>query len=254
MEQPMNETPAAAEQVATRVEDVELTPDKPKTLRQRLGNLFGRNRGAIEVATARREASLLQIKKGYNEVVDTLQAVRSHMDEQSQRADKMLQVMQGLPELLKSMPETAANQTKILEGIQTNLESQRVTTDKLSSALATATESQKQVSTHLKQQLSAQNESSREMRTALNGLNTTMGDVTRANEATRQAYLEGAEQTREMFKRTHRQMTAMTVVSWVVAVIALGAAAYVAFAVSQMNPAPPPTPPSQQASAANPGE
>ena len=220
--------------VATRVDEAGLpsSPTAPAshTLREKLGRMF-RRQSSVEV-DAKREATLLQMKKGYNEVVETMQAVRLHMDHQTQRADRLVQIMETMPQLLESMPAAAASQIRILEGLQTHLVSQQATADHLSSALTTATESQKQVSTHLKQQLGAQAESSREMSSTLGGLNATLNQVGRANESTHQAYLDQAQQTRDLFQRTHRQMMMLILASAGVAGIALGVALYLVIRLS----------------------
>lgn len=206
----------------------------PSGLRGRLASMFKwRRRGEpVEVAVARREASLLQLKRGYTDVADTLATVRRHMDEQADRSERMIQIMEGLPDLLRTLPEHSASQTRILEGIAESMKAQQQTSERLGNALASATESQKQVSTHLKQQLDTSNQSNREMREALTGLSSTLGDVNRSNESTRSAFLEGSQQTRDLFARTQRMMTLLTVVTALVAVAAIGALIYMIVTVS----------------------
>jgi bacterioferritin (cytochrome b1) len=225
-------------------------------LRNRLARMFrwGRKGEPVEVAVARREASLLQLKRGYNEVADTLTTVRRHMDEQADRSERMIQLMEGLPDLLRTLPEHSASQTRILEGIAESMKAQQQTSERLGNALATATESQKQVSTHLKQQLDASNQSSREMREALTGLSSTLGDVNRSNESTRSAFIEGSQQTRDLFARTQKMMAVLTAVTALVAAAAIGALIYMIVTVAGLNSQPAVSTPGPAAPVVTPAE
>jgi len=194
-----------------------VNPDDPNT------------RAAIEVAVARRDANLLQLKQGYTDAIDTMAAVRRHMDEQAHRADRVIELLEGLPDILRAMPESAEKQARILEHIQSSLEAQHDTTKSLSTALQSATDSQKQVSTHLKAQLDASNESRVAMRDTLGTLTRTMSDVTTSNAATRDAFVQQASEARELFRSTTRNMWIMIGAMIIVAIVALGAVAYVAY-------------------------
>ncbi len=56
-----------------------------------------------------RPASIHEIKQGYGEVIQTMASLRQHLDEQSQRSDQMLRMMDGLPELLRPSPSRHAS-------------------------------------------------------------------------------------------------------------------------------------------------
>ncbi|MEO0966168.1 MAG: hypothetical protein AAFY08_13750 [Planctomycetota bacterium] len=212
---------------------------KPQGLRGKLANLFNwsrspvdpedpQTRAAVEVAVARRDASLLQLKEGYTDAVDTMAAVRRHMDEQARRSDRVIELLEGLPDILRAMPESAEKQARILEHIQGSLERQHDTTKSLSTALQSATESQKQVSSHLKAQLDASNQSRLAMRDTLGTLTATMSDVTASNAATRDAFVQQAADAREMFAKHTRHTWVMIGVIAVIAVASLGGLAYIA--------------------------
>ncbi|MEO0587723.1 MAG: hypothetical protein AAF078_08800 [Planctomycetota bacterium] len=208
-------------------------------LRSKLANLFNwsrqpgpggddaSTRAAVEVAVARRDASLLQLKEGYTDAVDTMAAVRRHMDEQARRSDRVIELLEGLPDILRAMPESAEKQARILEHIQGSLESQHNTTKSLATALQSATESQKQVSTHLKAQLDASNHSREAMRDTLGTLTATMSDVTQSNAATRDAIAQQANDAREMVGRNQRFMVIAIVALAVIAVGVLAGFAYI---------------------------
>ncbi|MEM6333439.1 MAG: hypothetical protein AAF823_08895 [Planctomycetota bacterium] len=208
-------------------------------LRSKLANLFNwsrqpgsgddaSTRAAVEVAVARRDASLLQLKEGYTDAVDTMAAVRRHMDEQARRSDRVIELLEGLPDILRAMPESAEKQARILEHIQGSLESQHSTTKSLATALQSATESQKQVSTHLKAQLDASNQSREAMRDTLGTLTATMSDVTQSNAATRDAIAQQANDAREMVGRNQRFMVIAIVALAVISIGVLAGFAYIA--------------------------
>ena len=71
----------------------------------------------------RREVTVAQLKQGYGEVVDTMAAIRGHLDDQRGRQDRMEQMLSGLPEVLKAMPEAARTQTQLVKAIGAHLES-----------------------------------------------------------------------------------------------------------------------------------
>ena len=54
--------------------------------------LFGSPSESTDLAK-RRDESLLQIKTGYTQVVETMQAVRKHMEEQANRYERMIELV-----------------------------------------------------------------------------------------------------------------------------------------------------------------
>lgn len=226
-----------------------------------LGKWFGQKGTAVEVRaetidgvrpvrkmtrSQKREAMLVQLQRGYGEVVETLKSLRDHMEEQSSRSNQMLTMMSGLPDLLKSIPETNQRQTQTLEAIRTHLQHQSESTAQLSGALtdlAGATTEQHKAMDELHQQLAANRASGEALRDSLGILAETMEHVTDSSKANVDAVNRIAEQsarnerhTGTLFKRSQRHSTAMAAVSWSLALVALAVSAYVAVMITRITP------------------
>ena len=85
--------------------------------------LFGSPSESTDLAK-RRDESLLQIKTGYTQVVETMQAVRKHMEEQANRYERMIELFDGMPEVLRSIPKTNETNTQILQAVHCHIENQ----------------------------------------------------------------------------------------------------------------------------------
>ncbi len=197
--------------------------------------LFGwlKKNKPVEVAVrppeeTQREASLLQIKQGYSQVVDTMSAMRKHMEEQAERGDRMLTMMEQLPEALKSIPETTQRQTQVLQAIHENILNQNETSTRLSVALDNLAGAANQQDETLGKMNTQIQEAREQQAGMLDHLSGTLGQVSassRSNAEAVEAIAEQAEahelQTREMFARSQRLGMAMMAVSLMVLVVAL---------------------------------
>ncbi len=224
------------------------------TLKQKLARMFQKQRtsggdgGGTATATAvevsprsGRETTGAELKRGYNEMLDTVQALRRHMDEQAQRSQRLLDLMEGLPEALRSLPELTRHQTRTLEAIHGQIQGQSESTQRLGTALselATATSHQQAAIGQMHDQMQANRQSSDALMDSLGGLSETMGRMTDASRANVDAVNRIAEQTAanesrttELFRRSQKHATAMSAVSWSLALAALAVAGYVAVMV-----------------------
>jgi hypothetical protein len=191
-----------------------------------------------------KETPMQQMQKGYNEMIDLMGAVRGHMELQSQRSERLLNVLEGLPQALQSLPETSRNQTRTLQAIQTNLEQQGKHNAKLSDALnglSTTTSQHQHAMTAVGKQLDAGHQRSEQMLNSFSSLSTTLDRMGESNEASTGLLRQIAEQeskasqqVRELFTRNQKHMTTMSVVSWSLALIALTVAGYVAVSVTRL--------------------
>lgn len=194
------------------------------------GSLFKRNK-PVEVKldqVPREDKSVLQLKKGYNEIVDTMSAMRTHMEQQSDRADRMLEIMEQLPKVLNSIPETTAAQTHVLQAIHQNIQTQNETQVQLSAALtnlASATQQQEDAVKGIRNELSLQRGEQAEV---INSLSGTLGQVTAASVANTDAMRavarkaeETERNTNELFDKSRRNTLAIAFISWSAAVLIL---------------------------------
>lgn len=213
----------------------------------RLGGLFNwtrKDKGPVRVDLARtesegesREATIAQLRRGYTELVDTMKAVRGHLDEQSQQSRRMLEVMQVMPDLLRAIPEQTRNQTRLLEAIHANIDHQNRASGELSAALSGLTQATQKIGTHIQD-----GEAVREEMTAkIGALDTTIGRLSESNrearEALRAAFADSDEKNktvRDMVARSHRQVVVLSIVSWALAIIALAASAFLAVMVVRL--------------------
>ena len=193
-----------------------------------------------------RDASLQQLKHGYNEVVETMSAIRHHLDEQSERSERMLTLMEQLPEVLQSIPESSRRQTQALQAIHEQIEHNNANTSRLSGALsdlAKATSRQETELSSIREDIGNAREQSGEMMGTLNDTLQHTSQVSEASAAAVSAVARQAErfetQTQDMFNRSQRQGVVMLVLTALLAAVVLCLAGYVAFKVSQLPTASP---------------
>ncbi len=191
---------------------------------------FGNSRG--------RDNAIEKLEKGYSEVLDLLQSVRGHMQDQSNRSERLLEIMEWLPEALKSMPEANRNQVRMLEVLQDHLQMQAKSGEQLGHSLKELTrlaDNQDQGMIAFNQQLNAHQETSNNMLESFGAINGTLGKITGANE-TNTSVLRGLlaqtmstdNSVRELFDRNRKQMLVMTIVTSALALVAIGMAGWVA--------------------------
>ena len=200
---------------------------------------------ALPAKRAAKESPVDKLQRGYEEMVSLMSSVRNHLETQAERSERLLRVLDGLPEALKSLPEATRNQTRTLEAIQTNLNQQVQHNTKLAEALnglSQSTKHHEHAMSAIGQQLDAGHQRSEQILGSFNSLTGTLDRMTDANEAStillrRMAEQESqaAEQVRQLFVRNQKQMTTMSVVSWSLALVALTVAGFVAVSVSKMS-------------------
>ncbi|MEM1108748.1 MAG: hypothetical protein AAGH99_08665 [Planctomycetota bacterium] len=193
---------------------------------------------------ASREVTLQQIKQGYVEVVETMKSVRGHLEQQADRSERMLNLLEDLPEALRSLPETARTQTGVLQGIQSHLEDQNQTSQKLTEAitgLATASSHQQRSLASLDSHLADGQETRSQLNDGVAALTDTLGEVRESNAATRESIGAVVDQTRqneaqmrEMMQRNHKTNTLMMILCLALATGALALGGYVAVMVGEI--------------------
>jgi len=229
------------------------------TLKDKLGNWLGRmrqNESPVKVDVQRNDAdepgkkdvSVAQLKQGYSEVVETMQSVRKHLETQSERSERMMRMFEGMPEILKSIPETNRAQVRLLEAIHANLDRQNETSSELSGAihgLTKAADTQQSTMSQIQDHLAAEDEARRELMSGVDSLNITLDGVKESNESARATLSSISDQAAmreqrivELFERSRKTQTMMTIVAWVLALAALSVAFYVAVQATRMQSTP----------------
>ncbi len=231
--------------------------DPSSKSKSKLGQLFSWSRKGkkpVQVEVARvedpnapgpsnQQVTLAQLKQGYGEVLDTMKSVRSHLEQQADRSEQMLEVMRELPRALRSMPETAETQTRLLESIQSNLDRQNETSNHLTGAvtgLASAAASQEKALGQISDHMAEEKQTRHQLTDTVGSLNSTLDQVTAESTATRdsmgavvsQARIDN-EQMRDMFQRSQKLNTAMVLLCLALATGALVLGGYMAYLISQ---------------------
>lgn len=196
------------------------------TLRSRLASMFGR-KPAVNVPAVRdeqekhREASIAQLKRGFNEAVDTMKVMRDHMEDQARRGERMVELLEGL----SAMPEVARQQTDTLRSLGENLDAQRASSDQLSTAVASLTDAtgrHDHALGRLEQRLGTQDQ----VRQSLDHLAESMADTARTQQTVREAYRQDLEHTRLIVAKGRRTLIALATLTTLLAAGALGVAVY----------------------------
>lgn len=202
-------------------------------IRERFKSMFKRRKSSEVVKREERgrEAVVNELRRGYGQLVDTMQSVQAHMEHQSKRSDRIMEVVEALPEVLRSIPESARQQNKTLESLAESLRVQNQSTGELTHALAglaEATRRQEQTLTGMHDRLndtvSRGEETQQSMLGGIQQMTGAIEGVTRDQQAGRSAIAQVADQSR----RQQKQMMAMNGVSWALAVLALGVSGWVA--------------------------
>ncbi len=203
------------------------------------GNGNGNGHGLAK-PNGSRDSTLSKLERGYDEVVDLMQSVRSHLSEQSERSERLVSILEGLPEALRGLPESSRRQAQMLESIQTHLDRQAISGEKLTDAisgLSKSTEAQDQAMSAMQQQLAAQHETDQLMLGSFSQINGTLSQVGESNQASADMLRQLAEhaersdrQMRDLFSRGQKQMLILAAVGCGVGVIAMTVAMIVAIA------------------------
>lgn len=217
---------------------------------RRLEDLSDEN--ATELATSGGSSgggvTMKELKNGYGEVVETMKSVRAHLEEQSHRSDRMLELMQHLPEVLQSIPEANRTQARMLEALHENLGRNNDASERLSEAisgLTTAAGSQERALTSIRDHLAEEDQTRERLNQGVTGLNDTLSHVMDSNTATRDAMGSVVEQSRvndeqmrDLYRRSQKMTTAMVLIALALATGALALGGYMAYLITQMNTTP----------------
>lgn len=93
------------------------------------------SRGLFLRPWAKRDQAIDNLNRGIGAMADLLTSIRENMDRQSQRQEELLNQLTGLPEALKSIPETGRVQTETLQAISLQLSRQGDQQSKLGDVL-----------------------------------------------------------------------------------------------------------------------
>jgi len=193
---------------------------------------------------AQRDRAIAELQRGYTEVLDLIRHMRQHMDSQSQRSERMMEILDRLPDALASLPESARNQARMIEVLQNNFERQNNQGKQFNetmAALVASAEHQGQTMGAIQQQIASSNQYDEKMLASFTAMNQTLHQLDESNRSGVQTFRNITEMASKsdqrletLMKRNTRHMTVLTITSWVLAGIALVAATYAVVTVTEM--------------------
>ena len=118
---------------ATATPDSKATPGKPADKRRGFWKgLFGSRQSpakikvqAVPTPAPTPAPAIVEPEAGPSQVVELVHALRNHIDQQSDRSERLLDKMADLPEALRSLPQASATSERLLETMQKHLDQQQ---------------------------------------------------------------------------------------------------------------------------------
>lgn len=197
------------------------------------GGLELETRNTLFRPWARRDNAIENLQRGIGALSDLLVSLRDNMERQTQRQEELLNQFAGLPEVLRSIPESNRLQNEALSAIQTSIERQTSQQSKLGEVLerlSTADSQQARTLDALQQTVVSMDQRDQAISTNLQSLGIAMESMSdnsqtsakvleqlRDNSARRDGELE------RVIKRQNTRFTTMLTIAIVLSVAALSA-------------------------------
>lgn len=224
------------------LDDMPTDIDPERTGDARARNASGGGGFLDKLPGRKRDAAIAQLQSDYGEVIGLVRDVRHHLDSQSDRSERLLELLADLPEALQAIPESNRNQSRMLEALNTHLETSHRSAAELNGAvrtLAGATEHQSQTLGVLQEQIHASRETDDQMLASFGAMSQTLqnlNDTSRQSSSTLRAVTEqtasSEQRLQDLIAKNGRQMFWLSAISWTLAAVALGLAVYVAITSS----------------------
>lgn len=156
------------------------------------------------------KASLAEVQQSYHEVMSMVRKVSDHLDEQAKRTDRLVGLMDRLPDALQAVPEIQQQNNRLLELFSQHLEHARDRDETLNSTLTRLSEgsaSQNEVLSMLQKQIEAGNETSGRLAEHLGGFQSAIHQLAESN-------TQSAEVLRSMARNSEqRENTLVTMIN-----------------------------------------
>jgi hypothetical protein len=138
---------------------------------------------------AKRDAAIVQLQEGFTALTGMMGAVKDSLDKQNQRQDDLIQVLGGLPEVMRSIPASGAAQTETLKAIADQIKQQNAQQQKLGQILEKVSEAegnQKDILTTLRQRVENLSDHDRTIADSLNNVGSAMQTVSQTSQTSAQ--------------------------------------------------------------------
>lgn len=132
----------------------------------------------------RRKPTLAEIQQGYDEVMGLVRKIGEHLDAQTQRTEKLVELMERLPEAIDSLPELHRQNSRLLDVLNEHLAASRKRDETLGTTLGKLSESsdhQTEVLGLLQQQFDTSTRASEQMTKTLGSFSHALGNLSENN-------------------------------------------------------------------------
>ena len=184
-----------------------------------------------------------------NEVVELVNALRSHMEQQSNRSERLLDKMEGLPAALESLPRTSQTGERMLETMQQHIELQQNHSERLVQvieSMSTSSKHRDQTINMLQRQITAAQEKDAKFMSGFETLGQTMskmGDVQAESASMLQRIAETAnhaeKRMRDVIDTSRRQAWTGLISVGAMAAVLLAMTTFVALSITRNQSAQP---------------
>jgi myosin heavy subunit len=176
-----------------------------------------------------------------NEVAELVHALRSHIDQQSDRSERLLDKMEGLPAALESLPQSSQNGERMVTTMQRHIDLQQNHSERLVQVIedmSTASKHRDQTINMLQRQMTASQEKDAKFMSGFQALSRTMskmGDIQEKSASMLQRIAETASQSEkrmsDVVNSGRRQAWTGLISVGAMAIVLLAMTAYVALSV-----------------------
>jgi len=207
--------------------EMDLRPDDPQQQLVRRNSFFR--------PWARRDAAINNLQNGFVTLTDLMGAIKDNLERQDHRNEELLTVLQQLPQILQSVPESGKLQTETLRAIHQQMEQQNSQQTKLGEILDRICEADvAQTSTigALRDRVETLSQHDQSIASNLNSVGTAMGSLSENTQTSATVLQQLRENTvqrdKELEKILHRQGARFTTMLSVAIFLSIAALAAVA--------------------------
>jgi DNA repair exonuclease SbcCD ATPase subunit len=167
--------------------------------------------------------------RSLEEIMSLVRKISDHLDGQTDRTERMLQLIDRMPQALDALPEINRQNARLLESLHAHLDQARRREEALNDTLATITEAAKhqtEVLGLVQQQLDHSSQSSAQLTGTLSELRQSLSDLAQANTHSSEVLSKMAEATGERENRLTDTLTRTQ--RWIIAGVLCASAASIA--------------------------
>ncbi|TVQ52165.1 MAG: hypothetical protein EA377_10925 [Phycisphaerales bacterium] len=165
--------------------------------------------------------NLAELQRGYDEIMGLVRKIGDHLDSQSERTERLVELMDRLPETLDALPEINRQNARLLEVLTEHLTQVKSREDNLTSTLqrmSNASNHHTEVLGLLQQQLDQNGRASQQMTETLSGFREALTGLAGTNTRSADLLSKIAENSQEresqlitMFERSQRWMMGIAI-------------------------------------------